>query len=88
MAVAKERSRLVQPKAIPTGSPTPLASATIEIPPVITVDVIRPLSTIPLIVLNRFIFLAFVHELQFHQRNMSQSQTICLSNMFVVLAVP
>ena len=57
MAVARERSRLVPPKAIPTGSPTPLASAAIEIPPVITVDVIRPVSTIPVIVLNRFIFL-------------------------------
>ena len=44
--------------AIPTGNPTPLANAVIEIPPVITVDVIRPVSTIPVIVLNRFIFLA------------------------------
>ena len=58
MAVARERSRLVPLKAIPTGNPTPLANAEIEIPPVITVDVIRPVSTIPVIVLNRFIFLA------------------------------
>ena len=58
MAVARERSRLVPLKAIPTGNPTPLANAAIEIPPVITVDVIRPVSTIPVIVLNRFIFLA------------------------------
>ena len=56
MAVARERSRLVPLKAIPTGNPTPLANAAIEIPPVITVDVIRPVSTIPVIVLNRFIF--------------------------------
>ena len=56
--VARERSRLVLPKAAPTGRPTPLANAAIEIPPVITVDVIRLVSTIPVIVLNRFIFLA------------------------------
>ena len=58
MAVASERSRLVPLKAIPTGSPTPLTNATMLIPPVIPVDVIRPMSTIPVIVLNRFIFLA------------------------------
>ena len=58
MAVARERNRLVHLKAIPTGNPTPLANVAIDIPPVITVDVIRPVSTIPVIVLNRFIFLA------------------------------
>ena len=58
MEVVRERSRLVPLKAIQTGNPTPLANAAIEIPPVITVDVIRPVSTIPVIVLNRFIFLA------------------------------
>ena len=58
IAVARERSRLVPLKAVPTGNPTPLANAVIEIPPVITVDVIKPVSTIPVIVLNRFIFLA------------------------------
>ena len=58
MAVARERSRLVPRKAIPTGNPTPLANAAMLIPPVIIVDVIRPVSTIPVIVLNRFIFLA------------------------------
>ena len=58
MAVGRERIRLVRLKAKATGNPTPLANAAIEIPPVITVDVIRPVSTIPVIVLNRFIFLA------------------------------
>ena len=58
MAVARERSRLVPLEAIPTGNPTLLANAAINIPSVITVDVIRPVSTIPVIVLNRFIFLA------------------------------
>ena len=66
MTVARERSRLVPLKAMPTGRPTPLANAAIEIPPVITVDVIKPVSLIPVIVLNRFIFWQFVHELQFH----------------------
>ena len=55
IAVARERSTLVPLKAMPTGNPTPLANAAIEIPPVITVHVIKPVSTI---VLNRFFFLA------------------------------
>ena len=58
MAVARERSRLVPLKAIPTGNPTPLANAAMLIPPVMTVDVIKLVSTIPVIVLKRFIFLA------------------------------
>ena len=57
MAIARERSRLVPLKAIPTNNPTPKANAAIDIPPVITVNVIRHVSTIPVIVLNRFIFL-------------------------------
>ena len=57
---------------MPTGRPTLLAKAAIEIPPVITVDVIRLVSAIPAIFLNRFIFLAIVHELQFDQENMPQ----------------
>ena len=52
-------SRLVPPKVNPAGDLTPLANAAIDIPPVITVDVIKPVSTIPGIILNRFIFLAF-----------------------------
>ena len=58
MTVARERSRLVSLKAMPTGRPTPLANVAIEIAPVITVDVIKSVSTIPVIVLNRAIFLA------------------------------
>ena len=88
IAVAKERSRLVRLKAVPTGNATPLANAVIEIPLVITVDVIKPVSTIPVIVLNRFIFWQFIHELQFHQEKMFQSQTICLIDMILVLVVP
>ena len=56
MEVAREKSRLVPLKVIPTNNPTPLANAAIDILPVITVDVIRPVPTIPVIVLNHFIF--------------------------------
>ena len=58
MTVARERSRLVLLKTMLTGRPTQLVNAAIEIPPVITVNVIKPVSTIPVIVLNHFIFLA------------------------------
>ena len=56
MAVPRERSRLVPLKAIPKGNPTPRENAAMLIPPVVTVDVISAVSTIPVIVLNRFIF--------------------------------
>ena len=59
MTVTRERSRLVSLKAKPTGRSTPLTNAETEIPPVITVDAIRPVSKIPVIVLNHFTFLAF-----------------------------
>ena len=52
MTVAREKSRLVPPKAIPTGNPMSLANAAIDIPQVITGDVIRPVSTKPVIILN------------------------------------
>ena len=41
MTVAKEKSRLVLLRVMPRGRPTPLANAALEIPSVITVDVIR-----------------------------------------------
>ena len=53
MTVAREVSRLVRLKVTPTGRPTPLANGVIETPLVMTVDVIRPVSTMPVIVLNR-----------------------------------
>ena len=46
MAVAKEKRRLVTVKAMPTGRPAPLENAAIETPPVITVDIIRPVPTV------------------------------------------
>ena len=51
-----ERSTPNAPKAAPPGRPTPLANAGIEVPPVITDDVIRPVSTVPMILLNRLVF--------------------------------
>ena len=56
--VITERNRLAPPKAIPAGNPTPFANAAIDIPPVIAVNVIRSVSTMLAIVMNRFIFLA------------------------------
>ena len=54
--VERERTTLNPPKAAPTGWPIPLANAEIEVPPVIAGDVIRPVSMILMIVLNRFFF--------------------------------
>ena len=53
------RSRLALPKAIPTGSSTPLASAAMDIPPVSTVDLMRLVSSMLNIAMHRLIFLAF-----------------------------
>ena len=70
MTVASERSPPGRLKAAPTGKPMPLVNAVeVEIPPVITADVIRLVSTMSVIVLNRVFFLFFLHsahELQFH----------------------
>ena len=46
MTAARERSRLLPLKTMLRGRPTPLANAGMEIPPVVTVDVIKPVSTI------------------------------------------
>ena len=82
MTVTRERSRLVPLKAMPTGRRTTPANAVIEFPPVITFDVIRLVSAMPVIALNRLIFWQSVHELQFYQEKMPQFQSIFLSNMF------
>ena len=58
IVVAKERSRLVADRPIPTGKPIPLAIAAIEIPPVMAVVVIRLVSRTAVIVLKRFTFFA------------------------------
>ena len=58
MAVARERIRLVPVRSMPWGNSTPLGNAAINILPVINVDVIRPLFTVPVIVLTRLNLLA------------------------------
>ena len=70
------------------GRPTLLANAGIETPPVITNDVIRPVSTMRVAVFIHFFFFVFLPaacETQFHQANMPQSQLIFLTDMLVIL---
>ena len=77
MTVTSKKSRLVSLKALPTGRPTPLVNGAMLIPPVITVDAIRHVSTTPVIVLNHFI-----------SSRKNASILVNLSDMFVVLVVP
>ena len=78
MAVARERSRLVPPKATPTDSPTTLENAAIEILLMITVDLIIPVSTIPVIALNRFTFLAICSRTSISSKKyVSVSNNLC-----------
>ena len=71
MAIAREKSILVLLNAVPTGKSIPLTNVAIKIPPVITVDVITPVSKMYVIALNRFTFLPPIHKLQFNRANMS-----------------
>ena len=59
VGVIRKKGRLAPPKAIPTGSPTPLASAAVDIPPVSIFDVFRLVSAMLNIVMDCLIFLAF-----------------------------
>ena len=89
MAVARERSRLVPLKVMPMGNPALLANAAIEISLAITVDVIKSVSTMPVIVLNRFnFFLAIVSRTSISLRKNASISVNVLSDMFVVLVVP
>ena len=87
MTVARERSRLVPPKAMPADRPTPLANDAIEILPVITVDVIRPVSTMLVIVLNCFIFLAILSQTSILSSKYASIFVNFLSDMSVVFVV-
>ena len=87
MTAARERISLVPLKAMSTGRRAQLANVVIEIPPVITVDVIEPVSTIPVIVLNRFIFLAILSRTSILSRKNASISVSFLSDMFVVLVV-
>ena len=88
MAIVRGKSRLVPLKAMPTGRPTPLANAAIKIPIVITVDVIRPVSTMPLIVLNSFIFLTILLRTSISSNKYALISVNFLRDMFVVFVVP
>ena len=69
VAVIREKNRPVPPKAIQTDYPTPLTNSAIDIPAVINVNVIRLVSTMAMIVMNRFIFLAFCLRSSISLRN-------------------
>ena len=58
IVVATERRRLAPFNPMPTGKPTPLANAAMDIPPVMTDNVIRPVPAIIVVLQNRLIFLA------------------------------
>ena len=88
MIVVRERSRLVPLKTMPTGRSILRANASIEIPPVITVDVIRPVSTMSVIVLYRFIFLAIRSRTSISSSKYASISVNFLSDMFVVFVVP
>ena len=65
--VARGKTTETPPKTTPTGNPTAVTDVAIEIPPVIATDVIKPVSTISVILMSRFSF--FWHTVyvpQFH----------------------
>ena len=88
MTIVWKRRRLVPLKVIPTGRPTPLENAVIETPPVMTVNLIRPVSMIPVIVLNRFIFFASHSRTSIWSSRYASISVNFLSDMFLVLVVP
>ena len=82
MAVAKEKSRLVLLNVVPTSRPAPLANAAVEIPPVITVGVIRPISTMLAIALSHFMFFASHSRTWISCRKYASISVNFLSDMF------
>ena len=87
ITVARERSRLIPLRAIPTDRRRSLVNAAIKIPSVITIDVIRPVSTMSVIVLNCFIFLAIRSRTSVSSSKYVSTSVSFLSDMFVVLVV-
>ena len=87
IAIAREKTRLVPLNVIPTGRPA-LINAAVESPPVITANVIRPVSTMLVIVSNHFIFFLAFQELQFHQVNMPEFMLPFSSDKLVGLMEP
>ena len=88
MAIVREKSRPVLLNAISTGEPAPFADAAIVTPPVMTVDVIQPVSAMSVIVLNRFIFFASCSQTSTSSSKYASISVDFLSDMFVVLVVP
>ena len=56
MTVARERTASILLNATPTGRPIPLENAGIEAPLAINPEVVKPVSTITMIVFIRFFF--------------------------------
>ena len=57
--VKRGRTTSSPPQASPTGRAALLANAGIEAPPAITAEVVKPVSTMSMIVFNHFLFFAF-----------------------------
>ena len=87
VGVIREKSRLTLPKAVPTGSPTSFASAAMDILAVSTVDIIRLVSVMLNIVMSRLFFFAFCSHFSISLAKNASIRTICLIDMFAVLAV-
>ena len=66
IAVTREKSGLAPLNAIPISQPTPRSNIAMETSPLIAVDVIL-VSTMPVIVLDRFTFLQTFRKLRFSQ---------------------
>ena len=88
MAIVKrERTTSGPPQASPTGRTGLLANAGIETPPAITAEVVKPVSTMPMIVFIVSFFSLSTCGPQFHQEKMPQFQVIFLIGKPVVLLV-
>ena len=83
--VAREKSRLVPPNAIPIRNPASLPNAVIETPPVITVVVTWPVSITLVIVLNRVIFFVNLSGASISSSKYASISIDVLSDMFVAL---
>ena len=67
MITIAKNCRRVPLSEMPTVTPTSLANKAMKTPPVITIDIIRPVPKMLVIVLHRFIFLSRFQELQLYQ---------------------
>ena len=74
IVVKREKGRLVPLNLTPTGRTKPFANAPMETPLVITLDRIKPISVMLVILLNRLIFFDSLYAVQCYQLNMPQFQ--------------